>query len=811
MSIYMNVIDPTYLRTIHDGLLSGAMHKDNASSLPMGLVGMYEEALPPATNVNERKKFLEFFSLWALLKNEVSTNFVLQFLFWWNEEEILEYISKYANWFNSPSNGKYILYHQRLRSFLLARMSDVDSKNNDLLAGLLELDSLSGSGEFKNYLEEFYGDHLLISLQFNGSEESFNKLKSIDDIIDQRQWRVNSLNRLRWNEMSVSIACYELDLPLLKNLYTVQDRILNKKMDLSLLFNQISDGDFSEFEERLLFAESDVEKCYLLFYVIIELTEGLTEKKKIETHQITLLNYLVERVNKIHGNGIWIIPMEILTLLNERVLNITLGEKQLTTQIQVSNFHDESMGDIPEWIHSTEQILFEELVLTIDFCADLMKIEVPKLESEIKKKLKDFVSNELRPEYKSDATYLDDLLIRIKDYKIENDENFEDLISIFHSIVTHSGYSTFDGFDNFDHDVKELIFKLLIRFPSSQNSYWIQSFIDSYYWVDTIKYFVEISKLINNPKIGIHDFYSQTWQNRENFVSAALSISAMVSNLVNVESGYSSFRELIKRYLDYSYSSVSENWLESIRINDSELTNERKELNQSKFDLLLEQYSNYQFRHIPTLSNILSEKFDLLELISFLRDNITHYSDVAMNKELITDLLKGLIVALGFSGTKEYIIGALEKYVPIMGGYGAYDYEFEYNRPSENTWSIEWWVIGDVVYEFTQIAESMEKELYLDYSNNFGDCDYETLLNEGFFYNEIETVFANNNFSPEDNLYRVIDDFMSIRPQKNYRNRLPDILFNYKVNPTRTLLRFGEISKDRQMLNCLARTISKEY
>ena len=59
----MTQTDPTYLRTIYDGLLLGTLHKDNASALPMGLVGMYEEALPPASNVNERKKFLDFFSV----------------------------------------------------------------------------------------------------------------------------------------------------------------------------------------------------------------------------------------------------------------------------------------------------------------------------------------------------------------------------------------------------------------------------------------------------------------------------------------------------------------------------------------------------------------------------------------------------------------------------------------------------------------------------------------------------------------------------------------------------------------------------
>jgi hypothetical protein len=88
----MTFIDPTYLRTIHDGLLTGTVHKDNASALPVGLVGMYEEALPNAANVNERKKFLEFFAVWALLQKEVSAEFLVLLLEGWIEQDVIEYL-----------------------------------------------------------------------------------------------------------------------------------------------------------------------------------------------------------------------------------------------------------------------------------------------------------------------------------------------------------------------------------------------------------------------------------------------------------------------------------------------------------------------------------------------------------------------------------------------------------------------------------------------------------------------------------------------------------------------------------------------
>lgn len=148
--------DPTYLRTIHDGLLSGSVHKDNLSALPQGLVGMYEEALPPASNVNERKKFLEFFAVWALLKKEVNAEFVVPLLEGWTVEQVIDYIAQNSKWFNSPVSGKYVLYHERLRTFLLLKCSQrfLDEVNNSIIDFLSQakfLEAVSYKYEFAVY------------------------------------------------------------------------------------------------------------------------------------------------------------------------------------------------------------------------------------------------------------------------------------------------------------------------------------------------------------------------------------------------------------------------------------------------------------------------------------------------------------------------------------------------------------------------------------------------------------------------------------------------------------------------------------
>ena len=163
MSTENSHIDPSYLRTIYNGLVSGSLHKDNTSALPAGLVGIYEEVLPPASHVKEKQKFLEFFSVWALLKKEVSASFVSQLL-GWPEEQVLDNIARYSKWFNSPTSGKYALYHERLRSFILQKISHTQftACNEAIIKMGQEALERSNGDEWEHYALEHLSTHLLI-------------------------------------------------------------------------------------------------------------------------------------------------------------------------------------------------------------------------------------------------------------------------------------------------------------------------------------------------------------------------------------------------------------------------------------------------------------------------------------------------------------------------------------------------------------------------------------------------------------------------------------------------------------------------
>ena len=162
----MQKIEPTYLRYIYDGLEKGSIHPDNAAELPQGLIGLYEEAFDESASVLDRQKLLQRFSIWALLKKEVSASFVAEVL---NEtqKEIQDFISKYSAWFNSPESGKYQLYHERLKVYLLQKLSEeeINILHEKLITRLEKAIKEQKADEFEWYGLEFLGQHLALSSQ----------------------------------------------------------------------------------------------------------------------------------------------------------------------------------------------------------------------------------------------------------------------------------------------------------------------------------------------------------------------------------------------------------------------------------------------------------------------------------------------------------------------------------------------------------------------------------------------------------------------------------------------------------------------
>ena len=176
-------LDPTYLRYIYDNLIKGSVHPDNASELPDGLIGLYEEVFEEHLTVLQRQKLLQRFAIFALLKKEVSAFFVAEVL-GESEQEISEFINTYASWFNSPEPGKFQLYHERLKVYVLSKCSQ--NIINDILSKIVNsCITKKSSKEIDSFKYEFLGVYLFIQILMKTVEYShFKKLLFNNKYID---------------------------------------------------------------------------------------------------------------------------------------------------------------------------------------------------------------------------------------------------------------------------------------------------------------------------------------------------------------------------------------------------------------------------------------------------------------------------------------------------------------------------------------------------------------------------------------------------------------------------------------------------
>jgi len=181
----MHHLEPTYLRYIYDGLIKGSIHPENAAELPDGLIGMYEEVFDERTSVVDRQKLLQRFVLWALLRKEVSAAFVAEIL-GEPEDDIQEFISNYSAWFNSPESGKYQLYHERLKVYLLQKMSEQELQvlHEQIISRLELAIEEQKVDEFEWYGLEFLTSHLAIAAMLNGDGK-----KLIELAYSQTHWQ----------------------------------------------------------------------------------------------------------------------------------------------------------------------------------------------------------------------------------------------------------------------------------------------------------------------------------------------------------------------------------------------------------------------------------------------------------------------------------------------------------------------------------------------------------------------------------------------------------------------------------------------
>ncbi len=132
------MLDPSYLRSIRDGILLGNIEANNNEALPDGLVGLYDQELfPPTMKWKERKETLHLFLVFALAQKEISADFAAKILgdMWYNHSDennskdekrlqrVNDLVQLHSKRFSSAGGGKYRLYHERFRVYVLQKVT----------------------------------------------------------------------------------------------------------------------------------------------------------------------------------------------------------------------------------------------------------------------------------------------------------------------------------------------------------------------------------------------------------------------------------------------------------------------------------------------------------------------------------------------------------------------------------------------------------------------------------------------------------------------------------------------------------------
>lgn len=255
-------IEPAYLRFIYDGLEKGSIHPENPADLPDGLIGLYEDAFDERISIVERGRLLRRFAIWALLKKAVSAAFVAEVLSD-NEDEIQDFISTYSAWFNSPESGKYQLYHERLKVYLLQKLSERDIADlNELIVDYLKQKvHQSKSNESVQYCYQHLGFHLFLNgFLFNNGDLLGHYC--LDDEFKKKQFEVSGY--FDWEEtlLTYGIEYFAfIDDPICERIVCEKSKIQFKKKDINLILALVRSG---EMEVVFRFFENVRETDYIL-------------------------------------------------------------------------------------------------------------------------------------------------------------------------------------------------------------------------------------------------------------------------------------------------------------------------------------------------------------------------------------------------------------------------------------------------------------------------------------------------------------------------------------------------------------------
>jgi hypothetical protein len=338
---------------------------------------MYEEAFDERTSVIERQKLLQRFAIWALLNKEVSAAFVAEVLEE-PEDDIQDFISTYSSWFNSPESGKYQLYHERLKVFLLQKLSEkeIHELHAKLISRIEQAIEEQKADEFEWYGLEFLGMHLYV---YEANSANLNKLTFICENLNFIERQINLSEHYEWPKMNLQ---YLAILGANKNIeYTVKSAIgllkinIKERSDVDSIFVFLEKANFEFAFNRIesLIKNNTKENKFVFYLQFLE--ELLSQKWVTNDHLVKTIDFLILQIDKIYFQNIDSLVVKLFSLL-ERLWNSGIN---IIPLLNVFNFSEENQINLDSLFFSkmNKHAVFKtvQLDFAFDFFPDKYKLE----------------------------------------------------------------------------------------------------------------------------------------------------------------------------------------------------------------------------------------------------------------------------------------------------------------------------------------------------------------------------------------------------------------------------------------------------
>jgi hypothetical protein len=426
----MQLTDPSYLRNIEQGLFTGIYNKENSFKLPNGLTEIYESYLPPETHVLERKKVLEFFCTWALIKKEISIDFIKPILPNLSAEKILEIFNSHSKLFYISTNGKCTLYHDRIRVFFLQKISHkmLLVFNDNIINKCYKTLNDKKDNEWYIYALENLSTHLLLNAILKKQQN--RSLKKIAYNLDFWQQQKQVSGDYKWSHKLLSETMFWASMNNENDVIecTVKQITLSRNEIHNFIRDSltcISDGDIDNAINKLNSFDNITNESYyyksnflLLFIIILKLRhyEVFIDTENTIRHIINEIEN-----NLIEINSKYQISTDIFKEYNNTI-NETLN---LIQEKWLKNKQDESFINIAKDDKKEQNINSvknygsmqnSELMVNLDNLTS--KIDNP---DETCKILTNISAELFKRNYKTDAMrYLEESILIIKKHNVQS-------------------------------------------------------------------------------------------------------------------------------------------------------------------------------------------------------------------------------------------------------------------------------------------------------------------------------------------------------------------------------------------------------